>query len=89
MHGYRALLRLNADQYHEIRFEDLIANPATVLQEIGEFFEFGVDRDGWIDRAAGLVRGIPPTRFEKLPADEQERLAEACGVGMQLLGRDA
>ena len=89
VHGYRALPRLNADQYLEVRFEDLIANPATVLREIGEFFEFGVDRDGWIDRAAGLVRGIPPTRFEKLPADEQERLAEACGVGMQLLGRDA
>jgi hypothetical protein len=60
-----------------------------VLRVIGDFFQFGADRDGWIDRAAGLVRGIPPTRFDKLPADERDRLSEACGVGLQLLGRVA
>lgn len=89
VHGFRALAGLNADQYLEVRFEELISSPGPVLRVIGDFFEFGDDRHGWIDRAAGLVRGIPPTRFDKLPADEQERLSEACRVGMQLLGRVA
>jgi len=85
LHGFRALGRLNADQYLDARFEDLVSKPKEVLAAIGEFFELGGDQ-AWLDRAAGLVRGIPPTRFDKLPAEEQE-LAEACWPGMQLLGR--
>lgn len=89
VHGFRALDDLNPDQYLEIRFEDLVSNPKEVLGLIGEFLEFGVDADGWIERAAALVRGIPPTRFDKLPADEQQRLSAACHAGMQLLGRNS
>jgi hypothetical protein len=44
-------------------------------------------RDGWIERAAGLVRGIPPTRAGTLPPPERARLAEACREGRHLLGR--
>jgi putative sulfotransferase len=85
--GFRCLGQLDAEQYREIRFEDLVANPREVLRTIGEFFELDAEKDDWIDRAAGLVRGIPPTRFERLSADEQRRLADACRVGQQLLGQ--
>lgn len=88
VHGVRALAGLNADQYLEVRFEELIAKPQGVLRDISDFFELG-EHDGWRDRAAALIRGIPPTRFDKLSQEEQERLAEACKVGMQLLGRTA
>lgn len=88
VNGVRALARLNADQYLEVRFEELIAKPQDVLREISDFFELG-EHDGWRDRAAALIRGVPPTRFDKLPHDEQQRLAETCKVGMQLLGRSA
>ena len=85
--GFRALGRLNADQYLEVRFEDLVSAPRDTLRVISDFLELDPDRDGWIERAAALVRGVPPPRFAQLPADEQERLAEACRPGRQLVGR--
>jgi putative sulfotransferase len=85
--GFRSLGRLDAEQYREVRFEDLVANPGAVLRTIGEFFELDLESDGWLDRAAGLVRGVPPTRFERLTEPEQRRLDDACRVGRQLLGQ--
>ncbi len=87
IHGFRCLKRLNADQYLEVRFEDLIATPAEVLRTISDFFALDSHRDGWIERAAALVQGTPPLRFDKLAKDEQERLAQACWTGSQLLER--
>ena len=78
---------LNADQYLEVRFEDLVSRPKDVLLTISEFFELDPDADKWIDRGAALVRGVPPTRFDTLAPEEQAPLSEACRVGMQLLGR--
>lgn len=87
IHGVRCLTRIDADQYLDVRFEDLVSKPKEVLRLTCDFFELDPDADGWIDRAAALVRGIPPTRFEKLAKDEQERLTRACVVGRQLLDR--
>ncbi|MDZ4278647.1 MAG: sulfotransferase [Dehalococcoidia bacterium] len=87
VHGFRALPRLDAAQYLAVRFEDLFSKPKETLRAISEFFQLGPDEGGWIDRAAALVRGIPPARFGDLPKDEQERLAEACRIGAQLVGR--
>jgi hypothetical protein len=89
VNGFRSLPRLDANQYLEVRFEDLVSNPKDVLQTISGFFELDVDQGDWIGRAAGLVRGVPPTRFDKLAEEEREQLSEACRVGMQLLGRIA
>jgi hypothetical protein len=44
-------------------------------------------RDGWIERAARLVREVPPARIGELAADERARLVEACRFGNLLLGR--
>lgn len=88
-HGYRALGKLDAAQYREVRFEDVIAQPEETLRSIAEFFELDGGAGEWRARAAALVRGTPPTRFETLPAQEQELLAEACRIGMQLVGRTA
>ncbi len=87
--GFHALGALDADQYLEVCFEDLVAKPEKVLRIISEFFELDPEREGWIERAARLVRGIPPTRFAQLSRDERERLAQACRAGQQLLGRTA
>ena len=79
---------LAADRYLEIRFEDLVARPRDVLAAVSAFFALDTGwRDGWIERAAGLVRGIPPTRAGALPPPERARLAEACREGRRLLGR--
>jgi hypothetical protein len=82
--GARARAAMRADQYMDVTFEDLIADPKRVLESIADFFELG-ESAGWLDRAAALIRGVPPTRFDKLPADERGRLAEACRPGMELL----
>ena len=84
--GYRAVSELDAAQYMEVRFEELVAQPGATLARIAGFFELE-SGGGWIDRAAALVRGLPPTRFQTLTPEEQERLAEACRPGMELLGR--
>lgn len=87
VHGFRAVPGLAPGEYRDVRFEDLVARPREVLRTIGEFFELGPEAGGWIERAAALVRGIPPTRLGDLTPDEQERLAQACAEGMKLLGR--
>jgi putative sulfotransferase len=84
-HGFAAVEHLDAGRYAEVRFEDLVSAPKGTLRAIADFFE--LEGGSWIDRAAALVRGVPPTRFDKLPPEEQERLAEACLRGMRLLRR--
>jgi hypothetical protein len=85
--GFRALPRLDAEQYLAVRFEDLVAKPAEVLATIADFFAFDAADDGWIERAAALVRGIPPARFGGLAVDEQALLDASCRPGRQLLGQ--
>jgi hypothetical protein len=87
LRGYRALQRLDRDQYLEARFEDIISEPAPVLERIASFFELPTD-DGFIARAAKLVRGMPPARFPRLSPAEKEELKTACRPGQVLLGRD-
>jgi len=87
--GLAALRQLPAERVHTVRFEDLVRHPAEVLRGVAEFFALGPEREGWIARAAALVRGVPPTRFEKLPATEQQRLAEACVPGERALAAAA
>ena len=85
--GAAAIERLDPSRYLAVRFEDLLAKPADVLQTIAAFFALDPARDGWIARAAALVRGAPPARFPSLLLDEQQRLAAACREGTQLLVR--
>lgn len=85
--GFRALGRLDAVQYQELCFEDLVADPATHLGRIADFFEIEARDESWVSRAADLVLGIPPTRFGSLSPDEQSRLEEACRPGRMLLGQ--
>jgi Sulfotransferase family len=85
--GHRALRDLDADQYAEVAFEDLVAAPREALGAIAEFFELPRGGD-WIERAAALVRGAPAGRFDALPEPERSELSAACRAGMQLLGRE-
>jgi hypothetical protein len=86
LRGSRALPRLDADRYREVRFEALLERPGQVLRGIGEFF--GLQGDpGWIDRAAALVDRVPARRVTELAREEREALAAACRAGQRLLGR--
>jgi hypothetical protein len=88
LRGLRAGGRIDAEQILTVRFEDLVARPADVLREIGRFFELDPD-DGWVGRAAALVRGRPEARYPSLPEPARRALGEACRPGQVLLGRTA
>lgn len=85
MVGMRELRTLPQEDYLEIRYEDLIAEPHAVLREVAVFFE--LDPEGeWLTEAAALVTDSP-TRFDRLSPDDQIALAEACRAGRVLLGQ--
>ncbi len=85
--GMLACERLPAERHLEVRFEDLVREPRSVLRRVGAFFALDLERGGWIEAAAALIRGVPPGRFAALPAAERERLEEACRPGMARVGR--
>lgn len=87
LRGFRALRDLDARQYREVRFEDLIAQPQDVLAEVAEFLELPDPHGPWRDRAAALVHGVPRARADRLPDEERLRLEKACRPGNLLLGR--
>jgi hypothetical protein len=87
--GLEACRLLPRDRYLEVRFEDLLAEPACELRRIAAFLALDPEGEGWVARAAGLLRGVPPPRRGKLAPDERRRLDEACREGMALLGRSA
>lgn len=63
-----------------IAFEDLVGRPADVLPVVGDALSLGAD-DGFVARAAALVRGVPPTRAGDLGPAERAALDAACRPG--------
>lgn len=86
LRGFRALPRLDRQQFLQVRFEDLVIAPHIVLGQIAAFFELPAD-DGFIDRASAMARGLPPPRLGTLTPDERDELVAACRPGQVLLGR--
>jgi hypothetical protein len=87
LHGFGAVARLDAAQYLAVRFEDLVTHPVETIDLIAEFFELEADPD-FATRAASLVRGVPPTRYEALDDSSRASLAESCRPGQLLLQRE-
>jgi len=87
LRGFRALPGLDAAQIRQVRFEDLVEEPRAVLHEVAHFLQLPDPNGPWCQRAVALVRGRPPTRADKLPEDERQRLVAACHPGNFLLGR--
>jgi hypothetical protein len=85
--GMAAVPKLARERYHAVRFEDLLARPRAVIAEVADFLELPGARGAWLDAAAALVRAAPQPRLPELPADEAERLVDACRPGNALLGR--
>jgi len=85
--GHAVLPQIASERWCELRFEDLVAHPLETLDTVREFFALGPDRDGWIARAAALVRSAPPSRCEKLAPTERDALSAACAPGRRLVGR--
>jgi hypothetical protein len=70
-----------------VRFEELVARPHEVLSGIARFLALPEAGEGWIDRAAALVKDAPRSRAPHLDDAERRALEEACRPGQALLGR--
>jgi putative sulfotransferase len=86
LHGFAALPCIDRDQFMQVRFEDLVAEPVMVLADIAAFFELD-DDPSFPRRAAARVHGRPPERFPTLDPAAQDELRRACRPGQVLLGR--
>lgn len=82
--GLDGLATVPSDRRLDVSFEALLDAPRETLDEIGRFFELPA-RDGWLDRAAALVRGRPRARLADLDGAEREALLEACSPGQARL----
>jgi putative sulfotransferase len=85
--GMPMLNALPPEERLDLRFEDLVCSPREALQRICDFFEIGDEGGQWIERAAGMVHGMPAARVPELPESEREALQAACATGNRLLGR--
>jgi putative sulfotransferase len=85
--AFADFVRLDANQYAELTFENLTTSPRDVLQQVADFLELPAD-PGWIERGAALVKGDVPRRAPGLGADERQELEAACRPGQILLGRE-
>jgi hypothetical protein len=85
--GLEALRMIDPARVLTIRFEEMAADPLPTLRRIEEFFALE-GGDGWVERGAALVRGVPTRRFLGLDANERATLQEACAPGMRSLGQE-
>jgi hypothetical protein len=87
LQGYSTFTKLDAAQYMEVRYEDLIADPGTVMAGIADFFELPAS-PGWIDKAAAVIDAKEITSsISMLSAADRESLRNACMSGQILTKR--
>lgn len=85
LRGMRGVKQLGPDQYAEIRFEDLMRDPADALGRIVAFFGLP-DEPGWIDEASALLRAGQAAHFEP-DAAQRGLLERHCRAASVLLDR--
>ncbi len=85
--GLTALEQIDPQRVLTIGFERMVADPLPAIGRIFDFLELQ-GGDGCAERAAALVRGVPPRRFPQLRVDERHKLHAACSPAMQALGQE-
>ena len=78
--GAAAAVALPPERLHTVSFEALVTDPLEHMAAIAGFFGLEEDR-GFAERAAALVRGVPPTRADRLDAADRAALDRSCEPG--------
>ena len=87
LRGFASVKRLAVDQYAEVSFEDLQADPERVLQQIVAFFDLPSEPN-WMADAISLLR--PGGAGRATPSAEQAAmLREHCHAALVLLERES
>jgi putative sulfotransferase len=82
--GATFLDALGRERVLKLRYEDILARPREELNRLMEFMGPEYADGEWLAKAS-LVPRIPSSNWRKLPADQQQRLTEACRPGLALL----
>jgi len=85
LRGMRAVKQLAPEQYGEIRFEDLMADPEAALRRIVAFFALP-EEPGWIDEACAMLRSGQAAHAEP-DAEQRALLDRYCHAANVLLDR--
>jgi hypothetical protein len=67
-----------------VSFEEMCESPAETMAQVAEFFELPPD-DGFPERAAAMVAGVPPSHLDELTPEQQVELINAVHRGRELL----
>jgi len=86
LRGMAVLKDLSPNQYAEISFEDIMAEPNTALAQISSFFELPAGGN-WIEQACGLLNKGQAAHAQA-NVEQLALLKEYCQSAMVLLGRE-
>jgi hypothetical protein len=86
LRGMKAVPELDADQYAELSFEDMMRDPASALRSIADFFGLPEAEEDWIDRACALLRSGQAAHADP-DAGQSALLDRECHAARVLLGR--
>ncbi|MDE0144423.1 MAG: sulfotransferase [Nitrospira sp.] len=85
--GVDFLETLPSDRVLSMRYEAVVASPEQELRRFIRFVGHEFEDPDWLETVSALPKARPQA-WQRLPADEQARLAEACGPGQRRLGYD-
>jgi putative sulfotransferase len=82
--GLRLLRRLPREDVLHVSYEQLLAEPRSVLRRVEQFLEGPTEADQWVERAKGCIR---PCQSTSDGPNSNARLERACLMGMYELSR--
>jgi putative sulfotransferase len=83
--GEDFLNALGPERVLRLRYEDILARPGEELTRLMNFMGPEYADPEWLAQASTIPRK-PSSNWQRLPADQQQRLTEACRPGLALLG---
>jgi Sulfotransferase family len=81
--GY--LQSLPRDRIMSLRYEDILRQPRAELTRFMEFLGPAFADEQWLEQAS-KIPFPPPSSWQQLPVEQQDRLTAACRPGLTLLG---
>ncbi len=82
--GAETLRALPPDRLFTVSFEEMCESPIETMTEVAEFFGLPAD-EGFPERAAAMVRGVPPSHLDELAPEQQVELINSIQPGRELL----
>ncbi len=83
--GTRILGSLPPEKVHNVRFEDVQADPSGQLQRMIQFIDPALEDEKWLDEASSIPRKTS-SKFARLAPEDQEMLNRSTRPGMEMLG---